>query len=292
MAKEDSLHFNTSKERCVRHLRNPSDVLNSLASKARAKDYRYKRLYRNLFNPNFYLLAYQNISGNHGSMTPGIDNLTMDGMGMERINQIVDQMRDHSYQPNPVRRHYILKKNGKKRPLGIPSTDDKLVQEVVRMMLESIYEPVFSSQSHGFRPKRSCHSALLQIQKNYTGVKWFVEGDIKGYFDNIDQHILIGILRRKIQDEQLIALIWKFLRSGYMEDWKWNRTYSGAAQGSVISPILANIYMNELDKFMAEYKKQFDTGKKRANNAECSPGCSTQEFKSIKRMGCQNAENA
>lgn len=198
-------------------------------------------------------------------MTPGIDNLTMDGMGMERINQIVDQMRDHSYQPNPVRKHYILKKNGKKRPLGIPSTDDKLVQEVVRMILESIYEPVFCSQSHGFRPKRSCHSALLPIQKNYTGVKWFVEGDIKGCFDNIDQHILIGILRRKIQDEQLIALIWKFLGAGYMEDWKWNRTYSGTAQGSVISPILANIYMNGLDKFMAEYKEQFDTGKKRAN---------------------------
>lgn len=270
MAKEDSLHFNTNKGRCVRHLRNPSDVLNSLSNKATAKDYRYERLYRNLFNPNFYLLAYQNISGNHGSMTPGIDNLTMDGVGMERINSIIEKMRDRSYQPNPVRRHYIPKKNGKKRPLGIPSADDKLAQEVVRMILESIYESIFSNQSHGFRPKRSCHSALLQIQKTYTGVKWFVEGDIKGCFDNIDQHILTGILRRKIQDEQFIALIWKFLRAGYMEDWKWNGTYSGAAQGSVISPILANIYMNELDKFMAEYKEQFDAGEKRADNAEYS----------------------
>lgn len=153
----------------MRHLRNPSDVLNSLSSKASATDYRYERLYRNLFNPNFYLLAYQNISGNHGSMTPGIDNLTMDGMGMERINRIVSKMRDHSYQPNPVRRHYIPKKNGKNRPLGIPSTDDKLVQEVVRMILERIYEPAFNNQSNGFRPKRSCHSVLLQIQKTYTG---------------------------------------------------------------------------------------------------------------------------
>lgn len=249
-------------------LRNPSDVLNSLTSKANTENYQYERSYRNLFNPKFYLVAYQHISGNHGSMTPGIDGATMDGMGMERIEAIIAKMRDHSYQPIPVKRQYIPKKNGKMRPLGIPSTDDKLVQEVVRMILESIYEPTFSNQSHGFRPKRSCHSALVQIQKTYTGVKWFVEGDIKGCFDNIDQHILTGILRKKIRDEHFIALIWKFLRAGYMENWKWNGTYSGAAQGSVISPILANIYMNELDKFMADYKGRFDTGKNRAYNAE------------------------
>ena len=249
-------------------LRNPSDVLNSLANKATTKTYRYERLYRNLYNPKFYLIAYQHISGNHGSMTPGIDGLTMDGMGMERIEKIIAQMRDYSYKPNPVRRQYIPKKNGKKRPLGIPSTEDKLVQEVVRMILESIYEPTFSNQSHGFRPKRSCHSALVQIQKTYTGVKWFVEGDIKGCFDNIDQHILVSILRRRVKDEQFIALIWKFLRAGYMEDWKWNGTYSGAAQGSVISPILANIYMNELDEFMADLKAKFDKGMERANDPE------------------------
>ena len=249
-------------------MRNPSDVLNSLASKATTANYQYERLYRNLFNPQFYLVAYQNITGNHGSMTPGIDGLTMDGMGIERIEKIIAKMRDRSYSPNPVRRQYIPKKNGKKRPLGIPSTDDKLVQEVIRMILESIYEPTFSNQSHGFRPKRSCHTALTQIQKTYTGIKWFVEGDIKGCFDNIDQHILISILRRRIKDEQFIALIWKFLRAGYMEDWKWNGTYSGAAQGSVISPILANIYMNEMDEYMAALKADFDKGEKRKYNPE------------------------
>lgn len=248
-------------------LRNPDDVLNSLASKA-TTEYQYERLYRNLFNPKFYLLAYQNITGNHGSMTPGIDGATMDGMGMERINQLIEKLRDHSYQPNPVRRQYIPKKNGKKRPLGIPSTDDKLVQEVVRLILESIYEPTFSDLSHGFRPKRSCHTALLQIQKTYTGVKWFVEGDIKGCFDNIDQHKLVDILRKRIKDEHFIALIWKFLRAGYMENWSWHGTYSGATQGSIISPILANIYMNEFDQYMAEYKQRFDVGDKRKYNAE------------------------
>ena len=201
-------------------------------------------------------------------MTPGIDGINLDGMGMERIMAIIAQIRNHTYQPTPVKRLYIPKKNGKLRPLGIPSTNDKLVQEVIRMILESIYEPTFTNQSHGFRPKRSCHSALTQIQKTYTGVKWFIEGDIKGCFDNIDQHTLIRIIRKRVKDEHFIALIWKFLRAGYMENWKWNGTYSGAAQGSVISPILSNIYMNELDKYIMEYKEKFDIGVQRAGNAE------------------------
>lgn len=201
-------------------------------------------------------------------MTAGVDGETLNGMGMERINALIERIKDHSYQPNPVKRQYIPKANGKRRPLGIPSTDDKLVQEVIRMMLERIYEPVFSNWSHGFRPKRSCHTALGQIQRTYTGIKWFVEGDIKGCFDNIDQHILINIIRRRIKDEQFIALLWKFLRAGYMENWTYHGTYSGAAQGSVISPILSNIYMNELDTYMRDYKLSFDKGVERSRNKE------------------------
>ena len=191
-------------------------------------------------------------------------------MGMERINRVIGKIRDGSYNPNPVRRQYIPKANGKKRPLGIPSADDKLVQEVVRLILEAIYESTFDKRSHGFRPQRSCHTALTQIQRTCTGAKWFIEGDIKGCFDSIDQHILTTILRKRIKDEQFIGLIWKFLRAGYMEDWRYNATYSGAAQGSIISPILANIYMNEFDVFMREYKAEFDKGEKRSNNAEYS----------------------
>jgi retron-type reverse transcriptase len=154
-------------------LRNPVEVLNSLRTKATDNGYLFERLYRNLYNPNFYLIAYQKIYNNNGSMTRGIDGQTLDGMGMERIYHLIDMLKNHSYHPNPVRRQFIPKANGKMRPLGIPSADDKLIQEVVRILLESIYEPAFSKYSHGFRPGRSCHTALDQIQRTYTGIKWF-----------------------------------------------------------------------------------------------------------------------
>ena len=247
-------------------MRSPQNVLESLSSKACNSNYQYQRLYRNLYNPEFYLTAYQKIQAKQGSMTAGTDGKTVDGMGMKRINALIAKLRDFSYRPSPARRTYIPKANGKKRPLGIPSFDDKLVQEVVRMILESIYEPTFLNTSHGFRPKRSCHTALQYVQKNFTGVKWFVEGDIKGCFDHVDHHVLVNILRRRIQDEHFIGLIWKFLKAGYMEDWVYHNTYSGTPQGSIISPILANIYLNELDVFIAQYAQTFRQGYKRRIN--------------------------
>ena len=247
-------------------MRSPQNVLESLKSKATNVNYHYQRLYRNLYNPEFYLLAYQRIQAKQGNMTAGADGKTIDGMGMKRIKNLIEKLRDYSYQPKPARRTYIPKANGKMRPLGIPSFDDKLVQEVVRLILESIYEPTFCNTSHGFRPKRSCHTALQHIKRNYTGVKWFVEGDIKGCFDNIDHHVLVQILRRRIADEHFIGLIWKFLKAGYMENWVYHNTYSGTPQGSLISPILANIYLNELDIFMANYAKTFNRGAKRQIN--------------------------
>ncbi|MCI9588922.1 MAG: group II intron reverse transcriptase/maturase [Oscillospiraceae bacterium] len=247
-------------------MRSPQNVLESLSSKACNNNYQYQRLYRNLYNPEFYLTAYQKIQAKQGNMTAGTDGKTVDGMGMKRINTLIARLKDFSYQPSPARRTYIPKANGKKRPLGIPSFDDKLVQEVVRMILESIYEPTFLNTSHGFRPKRSCHTALQYVQKNFTGVKWFVEGDIKGCFDHVDHHVLVNILRRRIQDEHFIGLIWKFLKAGYMEDWTYHNTYSGTPQGSIISPILANIYLNELDEFMARYAQTFHQGDKRRIN--------------------------
>ena len=247
-------------------MRSPQNVLESLSSKACNSNYQYQRLYRNLYNPEFYLTAYQKIQAKQGSMTAGTDGKTVDGMGMKRINALIAKLRDFSYQPATARRTFIPKANGKKRPLGIPSFDDKLVQEVVRMILESIYEPTFLNTSHGFRPKRSCHTALQYVQKNFTGVKWFVEGDIKGCFDHVDHHALVNILRRRIQDEHFIGLIWKFLKAGYMENWVYHNTYSGTPQGSIISPILANIYLNELDVFMAQYAQTFRQGNKRRIN--------------------------
>ena len=242
-------------------MRNPEYVLKSLSEKAKNKEYRYERLYRNLYNPEFYLLAYQNIAKSQGSMTAGVDGQTLDGMSMERIERIIAKMKDHSYQPNPARRVYIAKKNSnKKRPLGIPSTDDKLIQEIIRMILEAIYEPTFSNNSHGFRPNRSCHTALKEIMTLFTGAKWIIEGDIKACFDSFDHHVTIELLRKRIKDEAFISLMWKFLRAGYMEQWEYHKTYSGSPQGSGMSPILANIYLHELDVFMEELKVNFDKG--------------------------------
>ena len=247
-------------------MRSPQNVLESLKTKACNSKYQYERLYRNLYNPQFYLLAYQRVLAKTGNMTAGTDGKTIDGMGMTRIEALIEKMRDFSYHPNPARRTYIPKSNGKMRPLGVPSFDDKLVQEVVRLILESIYESTFSDQSHGFRPNRSCHTALKYVQKYFTGTKWFVEGDIRGCFDNVDHHVLIGILRKRIADEHFIGLLWKFLKAGYMEDWVYHNTYSGTPQGSIISPILTNIYLNELDDYMAEYAERFNSGKRRKIN--------------------------
>lgn len=250
-------------------MRNPTDVLNSLSDKSKNPEYRFQRLYRNLYNPDFYLLAYKNIYANGGSMTPGVNGITIDGMSSQRIAKLIESLKDRSYQPNPARRTYIAKKNNpaKKRPLGIPSGDDKLVQEVIRMLLESIYEPNFSDASHGFRPQRSCHTALTKIQKTFTGAKWFVEGDIKACFDSFDHHVLIDILRKRIDDEAFISLMWKILKAGYMEQWQYHMTYSGTPQGSGMSPILANIYLNELDRYMGEYKARFYKPTRTANPA-------------------------
>ena len=250
-------------------MRNPTDVLNSLSDKSKNPEYRFQRLYRNLYNPDFYLLAYKNIYANGGSMTPGVNGITIDGMSSQRIAKLIESLKDRSYQPNPARRTYIAKKNNpaKKRPLGIPSGDDKLVQEVIRMLLESIYEPNFSDASHGFRPQRRCHTALTKIQKTFTGAKWFVEGDIKACFDSFDHHVLIDILRKRIDDEAFISLMWKILKAGYMEQWQYHMTYSGTPQGSGMSPILANIYLNELDRYMGEYKARFYKPTRTANPA-------------------------
>ncbi|MGG3197733.1 reverse transcriptase domain-containing protein [Priestia aryabhattai] len=244
-------------------MRNPNVILDNLARKAKDKSYTFERLYRNLYNPMFYMAAYNKVYANPGNMTKGIDGCTIDGMSLKRIENVIGKLKDESYQPNPVRRTFIPKKRGGRRPLGIPSFDDKLVQEVVRKILEAIFEQRFSKDSHGFRPQRSCHTALIQCKERFNGVRWFIEGDIKSFFDNIDHHILIGILRKTIKDEKLIRLIWKFLKAGYVENWTYHRTYSGTPQGGIISPILANIYLNELDQYVEKYKNQFEKGTKR-----------------------------
>ena len=247
-------------------MRNPETILNSLSAHSNDVHYKYERLYRILFNEQMFYVAYQRIYAKPGNMTPGSNGKTIDGMSIERIGHLIAALKDESYMPIPARRVYIPKKNGKKRPLGIPSIEDKMVQEVVRLILEAIYEGHFENTSHGFRPRRSCQTALRSIQNLFTGANWFIEGDIKGFFDNIDHHILIDTLRERISDERFIRLIWKFLKAGYIEDFTFHNTYSGTPQGGTISPILANIYLDKFDKYMREYSESFDKGKKRREN--------------------------
>lgn len=251
-----------------------TEILESISRNSRNHPQEvFTRLYRYMLRPDIYYLAYKHLYANTGAATPGVDrNDTADGFSEEKIKRIIDCLSDGSYEPKPARRTYIDKKNGskKKRPLGLPGFTDKLVQEVMRMILESIYEPIFSPYSHGFRPNRSCHTALHTIKLEFTGLRWFIEGDIKGCFDNIDHQALTEIIGRKVKDARFIQLVWKFLRAGYMENWKYNATYSGTPQGGIISPILANIYLNELDRYIVEMKEHFDKPRDRWNTPEYS----------------------
>ena len=249
-------------------MRNPEQVLNILAGHSNEPEYKYERLYRILFNEQMFFVAYQRMYAKPGNMTPGTDGKTEDEMSIDRINKLIESIKDETYSPNPAKRTYIPKKNGKMRPLGIPSFEDKLVQEVVRMVLEAIYEGHFEWTSHGFRPNRSCHTALKSLQNNFNGAKWFIEGDIKGFFDNIDHDVLIEIMKGRIADDRFLRLIRKFLNAGYMEEWQFNKTYSGTPQGGIISPILANIYLDKFDKYMEEYANKFNKGTIRSRNKD------------------------
>jgi group II intron reverse transcriptase/maturase len=245
-----------------------AEVILSLLSQKAAQDtgYVFDRLYRNLFNPDFYLLAYSNIYANEGNMTPGTDEQTIDGFSHDLVNAAIAQLKQETYRPNPVRRTYIPKKNGKRRPLGVPSFTDKLVQEVVRMLLQAIYEPVFKDTSHGFRPGRSCHTALLQVKTTCKGTNWAIEGDIQGFFDNINHAKLLELLARRIADGRFLNLIEKFLKAGYMEFRQVHYSLVGTPQGGIISPILANIYLHELDVFMEKVCERLTTEGTRRKN--------------------------
>lgn len=232
----------------------------------------FTKLYRYLLRSDLYFEAYRNLYANNGASTNGVTNDTADGFSEAKIERIIRSLKDESYQPLPARRTYIKKANGKMRPLGIPTFTDKLVQEVVRMVLEAVYEPIFLNCSHGFRAGKSCHTALNDIKYGFAGIRWFVEGDIKGCFDNIDHAELMRLVRTKIKDARFSNLIGKFLKAGYLENWQYHKTYSGTPQGGIISPLLANIYLHELDKFVLKLKSDFDRPPERER---------TQEYDSI-----------
>ena len=209
-----------------------------------------ENIYRLLYNRELYLRAYGRLYSNQGATTKGTTAETVDGMSLAKIDRIIDELRYERFRWTPVRRVNLPKPNGGTRPLGIPTWTDKLLQEVIRMILEAYYEPQFSDRSHGFRPGRGCHTALGNVTTHWTGVRWFVEGDIKGCFDNIDHDVLLSVLGDKLHDNRFLNLLKYLLKAGFMEDWKYGRTLSGTPQGGVVSPVLANIYLDRLDKFV------------------------------------------
>jgi group II intron reverse transcriptase/maturase len=225
-----------------------------------------KDVYRQLYQPELYLRAYGRIYRNDGALTPGATRETVDAMSLEKIDRIIGVLRREAYRWTPVRRTYIPKKRGK-RPLGLPSWSDKLTQEALRILLEAYYEPRFSDRSHGFRPGRGCHTALREITQRWRGVKWFIEGDIKGCYDNIDHEVLLSVLGENIQDNRLLRLVSNMLKAGYLEDWRYNETLSGVPQGGVISPLLSNIYLDRLDRFVEDVLlPKYNCGLRRRNN--------------------------
>ena len=230
-------------------MRNANTILDVIRERGK-KGLPLERVYKLLFNKDLYLLAYGRIYRNKGAMTHGVTDETPDGMSLEKIDAIIETLRYERYQWLPARRTYILKKNGKKRPLGMPVWSDKLVQEVIRLILDAYYDPQFSERSHGFRPKRGCHTALREVYHTWLGTAWLIEGDISQCFDKLNHELLLEILSEQIHDGRFIKLMRELLDAGYMEEWTFNKTLSGVPQGGIVSPILSNILLDKLDKYV------------------------------------------
>src|SRR5829696_8449254 len=249
-------------------MQNAETVLSVLRERGR-RGLSCNQLYRQLFNPQLYLLAYGRIYANHGSMTPGVTQETVDGMSQAKIGRIIDAMRHERYRFHPVRRVHIPKKNGKTRPLGLPTWSDKLVAEVVRLLLEAYYEPTFSDRSHGFRPGRGCHTALREVANTWTGTAWFIDGDLADCFGSFDHSVMLRTLGEKIHDNRFLRLVRNMCQAGYLEDWTWAATLSGVPQGGVASPVLSNIYLHKLDVFVETVLiPEYTRGRLRARNPE------------------------
>lgn len=207
-------------------------------------------VYRMLYCKELYLRAYAKLYPNKGALTKGATDETVDGMSQEKIDTIIEALRSERYRWTPARRIHIPKANGKTRPLGLPTWSDKLLQEVLRMILEAYFEPQFDDASHGFRPGRGCHTALTKVQRTWNGTRWFIEGDISSYFDFIDHDLLVEMLAERILDNRFLRLIRNLLQAGYLEEWKFNKTMSGTPQGGVLSPLLANVFLDRFDRYV------------------------------------------
>ena len=248
-------------------MRSATTVLDVIGKRG-ARGLPVERLYRQMFNPQLFLAAYGKLYSNRGAMTPGVTGETVDGMSLAKIGAIIGALRAERYRWQPVKRVYIEKKNSsKKRPLGLPTWSDKLVAEVVRMLLDAYFEPRFSAHSHGFRSGRGCHTALSEVAETWTGTHWFIEGDISDCFGSLDHEVMLAALAEKIHDGRFLRLVRNMLRAGYLEDWRWHATLSGSPQGGIASPVLSNIYLDRLDQWIEQrLLPEYNYGRLRRHN--------------------------
>jgi len=247
------------------------DRLERLRTLNSNRHWKNRDLYRLMYKEDLYVLAYEQIKSKPGNLTPGTDGETLDGFALATIREIIHEMSTEQFQFKPVRTTFIPKANGKMRKLGIPCVRDKIVQQVMYMILAAIYDspntPYFRETRHGFRPNRSCHTALREIRRKWSAANWLIEGDIRSCFDEIHHGTLVAILSKKIADQRFLNLIWKLLNAGYM-DLRGARKESlvGSPQGGLLSPILANTYLHELDEFVEELRIKREKGKNKSQN--------------------------
>uniref|UniRef100_UPI001FA6C0EA hypothetical protein n=1 Tax=Ciborinia camelliae TaxID=647257 RepID=UPI001FA6C0EA len=226
-------------------------------------------IYKLMFNVRMYEVASHKLGSRAGNMTPGRTPVRLDGKSQEWIKETIDQMRDGTFQFKPGRRVLNPKRGSSNtRPLTIAPPRDKVVLEVMRMILEAIFETTFSDNSHGFRPKRNSHTALRQVKTQFGAVTTYIEGDISKCFDSFDHKILIDLVKRRVSDTRFIQLIWKALRAGYMEFHTSQHSIIDTLQGSIVSPLLANIYLHELDLYIEKLKTNYDKGGVASKNPE------------------------
>lgn len=224
----------------------------------------WENLYQILHSDEFLVSAYANIRNNSGSLTPGVDGETLDKFGIVDIKRIQSELKTQSFKVDPVK-EILIPKPGKKekRPLGIPTIDDRIVGEGIRMILEAIFEPHFETQNsnHGFRPNKSVHTCLQNVDYELRGFQYIIEGDIKGAFPSLDHSIIINILKKYIKCNNFLKLIQMFLKSGKMTEQDhtsiYAETVSGVPQGQLFSPILWNIYMHDFDIFVTKKLQEF-----------------------------------
>lgn len=240
---------------------------------------RFNHLWESLTDPRWLAQAWEEIRRNKGSQTTGVDSTTAVDVDLDLIHKLAQQLKNGTYRPTPVRRVQIPKANGKTRPLGIPTIKDRIVQQGLKMLLEPIFEADFYNCSHGFRQGRSTITALRDVATAYISTSWIIEGDIEGCFDNIPHGKLLKEIERRVADEKVLSLIRYFLKAGYMEDWKYHKTYSGTPQGGVLSPLLANIFLHQLDRYLMVEVEANQTQSKQRQNSRRSPEYQRLDYK-------------